>query len=143
MSKVNEAVECFGSGFNCSQAVLSTYCEDFGLGKETALKLSHGLGAGMGRLGHTCGAVSAAYLLLGLKQGSAVPGDTESKEKTYAIVQEFSKRFEERCGSTICRELLNGNFQTSDKQEMSAKVKTVCPKMVQTAAEILEEMLLC
>ena len=57
-SKVNEAVDCFNNGFNCSQAILSTYCEQFGLDKITALKLSCGLGAGMGRLGETCGAVT-------------------------------------------------------------------------------------
>lgn len=49
-SKVNEAVKCFKGGLNCSQAILSTYCEQFGLGKETAIKLSRSFGAGMGRL---------------------------------------------------------------------------------------------
>lgn len=84
-SKVNEAVKCFSSGFNCSQAILSTYCEQFGLDKKTAIKLSCGLGAGMGRLGKTCGAVTGAYLLIGLMYG-------EETEKTYQVVQEFEKK---------------------------------------------------
>ncbi|MEA5144351.1 MAG: C-GCAxxG-C-C family protein [Oscillibacter sp.] len=76
-SKVNEALACFNDGFNCSQAILSTYCEEFGLDKKTALQLSCGLGAGMGRLGETCGAVSGAYLLIGLKYGKFSKEDVE------------------------------------------------------------------
>ena len=61
-SKANEAVACFQEGFNCSQAVFLTYCEEFGLlDRKTALKIACGLGGGMGRLGGTCGAVSGAY----------------------------------------------------------------------------------
>ena len=69
MSKVDEAIECFYSGYSCSQAVLSAYCEDLGLDKETAMKISCGFGAGMARLGATCGAVTGAYIAIGLKYG--------------------------------------------------------------------------
>ena len=95
ISRADEVLKCFDNGekFNCTQAILSTYCEDFGLDKVTALKLACGLGAGMGRLGHTCGAVSGAYLVIGLKHGKYLLEDEESKEKTYALVQEFESKF--------------------------------------------------
>lgn len=141
MAKATQAVACFHNGFNCAQAVLSTYCEALGLDKETALKLSCGLGAGMGRLGHVCGAVSGAYLLLGLKYGQSQSNDKEAKEKTYALVQAFSKRFEERNGTTICRDLLGVDLLLDDKVLAAERVKDVCPKMVQDAAEIIEELL--
>lgn len=141
MNKVNQAVDCFSNGFNCSQAILATYCEDFGLDRETALKLSCGLGGGMGRLGHVCGAVSGAILLLGLKHGQLRPHDNDAKEKTYALVQEFSKRFEERNGSVLCRDLLGEDLLSGDKVVTADKVKSVCPKMVYDAAEIMEDML--
>ncbi len=43
MSKVEEAVSCFNEGFMCSQALLSTYGEQFCLDRETALKVSAAL----------------------------------------------------------------------------------------------------
>ncbi|NLY00343.1 MAG: C_GCAxxG_C_C family protein [Rhodopirellula sp.] len=60
MSRVEQAVSCFESGFNCSQAVLSTYAEDFELDQGAALKLAAGFGGGMGRKARTCGGVTGA-----------------------------------------------------------------------------------
>jgi hypothetical protein len=37
-SKVEAAVGCFREGFNCLQAILSTYGGEFGLKGETALR---------------------------------------------------------------------------------------------------------
>lgn len=141
MCQANEAVKCFDSGFNCAQAVFSTYCEQLGLDKKTALKLSCGLGAGMGRMGDTCGAVTGAYLLIGLKHGKCVEGDNRPKEKTYELVQEFSKRFKQRNGSTICKELIQVDFKDGDPQKVTEQVQAVCPHVVRDAAEIIEEML--
>ena len=59
----------FREGYNCAQSVLFSFCEELGLDAETALKLSCGLGAGMGRQGEVCGAVSGGIVVLGLKFG--------------------------------------------------------------------------
>ena len=140
-SKVNDAVACLDGGFNCSQAILSTYCEEFGLDKKTALKISCGFGGGMGRLQETCGAVSAAYLLIGLKHGKYLKDDTAAREKTYALVREFAKLFEERNKTTSCRELLGVDMVKDDRQAVRARVREVCSKVVQDAAEIIEKIL--
>ena len=142
-SKVDEAVEFFtnGKGFNCAQAILSTYCEDFGLDKETALKLSCALGAGMGRLGHACGAVSGACLVIGLKHGKFLPDDRESKEKTYALEQEFEKKFVERNQTANCNELLQIDLRYGDREKIKERSLEVCPRIVKDAAEILESIL--
>jgi C_GCAxxG_C_C family probable redox protein len=142
LSKVNEAVACFNDGFNCAQAILSTYCEDFGLDKETALKLSCGFGAGMGRRCETCGAVTGAYMLISLANGQHIKGDTDAKEKTYALIQEFTQKFKEINKSTICRQLLGVDLITGDKDFAVSQVKTVCPKMVRDAAVIVESIVL-
>ena len=140
-SKAGDVMACFYEGFNCSQAILSTYCEDFGLDKKTALKLACGLGAGMGRLGETCGAVSGAYLVIGLAYGKCMPDDDAAKEKTYETVREFSRLFEAKNKTTVCRELLGVDLITGDKRIASERVQTVCPRAVQDAAEILESLL--
>jgi len=140
-SKVNKAVDCFNEGFNCSQAILSTYCEDFGLDKITAFKIACGLGGGMGRLGEVCGAVSGAYLMIGLKYGKCAKEDVAAMEKTYEKVQEFARLFEAKNKTTICRELLGVDLLSGDKQTAGERVKEICPRMVKDAAEILELIL--
>ena len=141
-SKAGEAVACFKGGFNCAQAVFSTYCGEFGVDMESALRISCGFGGGMGRLQETCGAVSGAYMLIGLKYGQTAENDKAAKEKTYALVREFAGRFEERNGTTNCRGILGVDLINGDKQVASERVKALCPKMVRDAAEIVGEMLL-
>ena len=138
MNNIEKAVQCFNSGYNCSQAVFSVYSEKLGISNETAYKIASGFGAGMGRQCETCGAVTGAYMVIGLKYGHASPDDTDSKEKTYAMVQEFTRRFCERNKSTKCEDLLGTHMVNGDREKAKAMVKTVCPKMVQDAAEILE-----
>jgi len=140
-SKANDAVASFNDGFNCAQSVVISHCEDFGVDKKTGLKISCGLGGGMGRLQETCGAVSGAYLLIGLKYGKYIKEDEAAKEKTYAKVREFSALFKERNKTTSCRELLGIDLLNTDHQIAKEQVKKVCPKMIQDAVEIIEEML--
>ncbi len=140
-SRVDRAVACFNDGFNCSQAILSTYCDEFGLDEKTAMQISCGLGAGMGRLQKTCGAVAGAYLLIGLKYGKFLKDDEAAKEKTYALVRDFTKRFEERNKTTDCRELLDIDLICGDKQIATERVRALCPQMVRDAARIIEDML--
>jgi C_GCAxxG_C_C family probable redox protein len=141
MNKDLEALDLFNNGFSCSQAVVATYCEQYGLDTEMALKISSGFGGGMGRLGETCGAVSGALMLIGLKYGKVLKDDNLSKEKTYELVQEFSKRFIARNKFIRCKELLGVDLITGDKSIVAERVKTVCPKMVRDASEIIEELL--
>jgi C_GCAxxG_C_C family probable redox protein len=138
MSRVEQAVSCFKTGLNCSQSILSTYAEDFGLDRRIALKLAAGFGGGMGRLGGTCGAVTGAFMVLGLKPGLVEADYQQAKAAAYERVREFAKRFEARCGTTVCRELIQCDIGTP---EGLATARTACPRFVQSAAEILEEML--
>ena len=140
-SRASEAAACFSEGFNCAQAVLSTYCEEFGMDKKTALQIACGFGAGMGRMQGTCGAVSGAYMLIGLKFGKFSKEDEAAKDKTYALVREFAALFKERNNSTICRELLGVDLINGDWQEAMERVKIVCPKAIEDAAEIVEKLL--
>jgi len=142
-SKIQNAVEKFEKGFNCSQAVLSSFSEQFGLDCNTALRIATGFGGGM-KIGETCGAVTGAFMVLGLKYGNATPEDKETKEKTYEMVIEFTNRFKARNGSVICRELLGCDISTPEGSKVAVEkglFSSVCPRLVQDAAEILEEML--
>ncbi len=143
-AKSEQAVRKFRKGFNCSQAVLSVYAEEFGLCRETALKIACGFGGGMGRMALTCGAVTGAFMVIGLKYGNVDANEKEIKEKTYGLVREFARRFEKRNGPSICRELLGCDISGPEGLK-SAKdnglFDSVCPGLVRDAVEILEEML--
>ncbi len=140
MSAVNEAIELHKQGFSCSQAVFAAYCERFGLDKVLGLKLSCGLGGGLGRLGGRCGAVTGACLLIGLKYGMAVPGDTEAKNKTYEVVREFVAKFEERQKSSVCRELTSVELLSADQAALE-RIKPICDGAIRCAVEIVGELL--
>ena len=144
MNDVERAVSVFKEGFSCSQAVLSTYGTHFGLDREIALRVSGAFGGGMGRMGETCGAVTGAFMVIGLKYGKTIVGDEESKEKAYRLVNEFVEKFKSRNGSIVCRELLGCDLSTPEGRRLVKEKKlvtTLCPKFVQDAAEIIEQIL--
>ena len=142
MSKVQDAVSAFESGFNCSQAIVRTYGPDYGLSVLDSVRVSCGFGGGM-RRGDTCGAVTGALMVLGLRFGAQDASDTSAKVAVYPKVGEFQSRFESRCDSVACRDLLGCDISTPEGMEHATRdnlFKTVCPRMVQVAAEILEDM---
>ena len=142
-TKAEQAVKRFRKGFNCSQGVLGSYCEQFGLECDKAFKVATGFGGGM-RMGGTCGSVTGALMVLGLKYGNTAAEDKEAKANTYKKVEEYTKRFKARNDSVTCRDLLGCDISTPEGMK-EAKDKglfsTICPKIVQDAVEILEEMM--
>jgi C_GCAxxG_C_C family probable redox protein len=128
---------------NCSQSVLTAFCEELGLEKSLALKLALGFGGGMGRCGNTCGAVTGAYMVIGLKQDLKAENAQPIKEKTYSLVKEFNRRFTAVNGSTQCRDLLGTDISTPEGHDAANAKKlfiTLCPKLVHDAVEIVEGM---
>lgn len=140
---VDQAVACFKEGLNCTQALLTVYGPQFGIDREIALKIAGTFGSGMG-MGETCGAVTGALMVIGLKHTKATGLRFLSKEATYDLAGEFITRFKERNGSVVCRELLQCDVSTREGLREAQKEKHFkkrCPKYVRDAAEILEEIL--
>lgn len=133
----------FSAGFSCSQSVLAAFAPDLGLDAETALRVAAAFGGGMGRTGGTCGAVTGALMALGLKYGATRGDDKAAKERTYTLAREFIQRFEARNSGVACAELLGVNISTPEGQSAAREAnlfKTVCPRLVASAAEILDAM---
>src|SRR5512137_2490461 len=103
MTRIEEAVALFKQGSSCSQAVVAAFAPSLGLDRDTALRLASGFGGGMGRLAETCGAVTGAFMVLGLKYGAATT-DKQAKETIYALVRDFAQRFKAVHGSILCRD---------------------------------------
>ena len=145
MSKVENALSCFEAGFSCSQSMLAAYGPQLGLDHETALKVAGAFGGGMGCMGQTCGAVTGAFMVIGLEYGKTEAEDDETKEKTYSLVKEFVDRFRSRNGSIVCRELLDCDISNPEERELAMEkglFTTLCPRFVQDAAEIIEQLII-
>ena len=144
--RIRRAEELFVSGYNCSQAVVAAFADLFGFTEEQGLKLSAGMGGGMGRLRLTCGAVSGMAILAGMDCGSADASDREGKSANYKVVQELCERFKSEHQSLICAELLNIrkgaplSYEASERTAEYYKTRP-CVNMVVTAAKIFADYL--
>ena len=140
----DEAVGLFSQGYNCAQCVLAACGGSLGLPREIALRVAGSFGGGIGRLGGTCGAVSGAYMAIGLKHAKVKPEDDAEKEKGYALAREFAARFTGRHKSTCCRELLGCDLSTPEGMNQARErklFKTLCPVLVRDAVEIVDALL--
>lgn len=145
MNKGDKAEMLFKQGYNCAQAVLGAFCDELGLDMDTALKLSSSFGGGMGRMREVCGAVSGMFMVAGLKCGYSNPKDQDAKKKHYARIQEMAKRFSDKNGSIICRNLL-GLEQTKNDPNPTKRTnefykKRPCSELVRDAAAIAQDIL--
>ena len=105
--RVEKARALFKQGFNCSQSVFAACADLYGITDEAlALRVSASFGGVIGRMRETCGAACGMFLLAGLANGSATPGDAECKQQNYALVQSLAAKFKAENGSLICAELL-------------------------------------
>lgn len=144
MNKKDAAKTKFDAGFNCAQSVLIPFVEQLNIDESTALQISSGFGAGMGRTQKTCGALTGAYMVLSLKYGKQRPDDDVSADKVIDLIQEFAANFQEEHGFTNCRDLLNVDLNTDEGQTTFEKNKlhnTVCSHCVKSAVSLLEEII--
>jgi C_GCAxxG_C_C family probable redox protein len=143
LSKHSElAKELFEKGYNCSQSVVSAFCDEIGLNFETSLKLASSFGGGMGRLREVCGAVSGMFMVVGLKYGYSDQSDKIAKTEHYKLIQSLAMKFKEENKSIICRELLGLSVVKNspipeDRTEIYYK-NCPCVELVEHAAEILD-----
>jgi C_GCAxxG_C_C family probable redox protein len=142
MNNITKATDLFRQGCACSQAILAVYGEPLGLPRGQALQIAAGFAGGM-RMGETCGAVTGALMVLGLRHASADCTTRADRSEVYARVLDFLERFRKRNGSAVCRELLGCDISTPEGMKQAEEknlFQTTCVKLVQDAAEILEAM---
>lgn len=144
--RIQKAVSLFKSGYNCSQSVFLAYNDLFGIEDTLAATLVAPLGGGMGRLREVCGAVSASFMIAGLKYPANDPADKLAKTRNYTVVQELAAEFKKENGSIVCRELL-GLAQKQDVPVPSDRTEAYykrrpCADYVATAARIVGNKLM-
>ena len=145
MTAISEkAIQNFQGGLNCAQAIVAAYADTLKIDHQLALSMSCAFGGGMGRLQETCGAVTGSYMVLGVYNGQKYFDNKERKERTYALVQEFSRRFKEKHGSTDCIDLLGCDLNTAEGQQAVRDKdlhRVVCDTCIVNAVNIVNELL--
>ena len=144
--RINQAVELFKEGFNCSQSVVAAFADKYGFTREQALRMSASFGGGIGRMRETCGAACGLFMLAGLETGATEGADREGKAANYALVQELAKEFKQRNGALRCADLLGLSkiepiVSTPEARTNQYYEKRPCVKMVEEAARIWCEYL--
>lgn len=137
-----EAAQNFKT-MNCAQSVLLAFSDELNLDKVTAQKIAAGFGGGMGE-GETCGAVTGAYMVIGLQINADNRPSQEFKKETKAKVKRFNTIFTEKHGSLKCKYLLGADLTTTkglEKAKEEDLFNKICPRFVESACQILENEL--
>ncbi|MBQ6637910.1 MAG: C_GCAxxG_C_C family protein [Lachnospiraceae bacterium] len=89
--------------------------------------------------GEVCGDVYWAIMVIGLKYGDG----PDYKATAYPKAAEFMERFKEKNASYICKDILGCDI-SSEAGMLYARenglFKDICPRMVESAVDILEDM---
>lgn len=142
MTKNKQATDLFLEGYNCAQSVFGSYCEEFGIPFEQGIKMVSSLGGGMGKLREVCGAVSAMFLIAGLKNGYTEPNNDEIKTEHYKRIQDLANEFKKEYGTILCRELLNleSDGYVPSKRTPEYYKERPCLKIIEKVSEIIDKM---
>lgn len=127
-TRVEQAVDNFMAGCNCSQAVMAAFADIYGIDTQTAMRLTSGFGGGIGRMRQTCGAACSMFMLAGLAGGTDRPGDRERQNQNFKTVQELAAGFKDAHGSIVCAEILAGDKLREEKEHLTPHIAECCRK---------------
>lgn len=144
MTRGENAHALFLKGYNCTQAVVCSFCDLLHMDMDDAARMASGFGGGISRLREVCGAVSGMVLVANLLYGEGCEKDYNKKKEHYARIQTLAGAYREQTGSIVCRELLGLTTKGPDpaapeKRTQQYYAKRPCPQLCALAADILED----
>ena len=118
----------FEGNYNCAETMIRAANEYYDLGLHDRDMIAFGgFGAGM-QCGNTCGAVSAAVAVLSMRYiETKAHESSDIKPVTVNLIREFNKRY----GSTLCKDIKPQSFKPEYR----------CQKTIETACDILEQVI--
>lgn len=132
MDKKELAIALHDRKFNCCQSVVCAFAQELGVDVETLFRAGEGFGLGMGGMDGICGAVSGAILAAGFQHSDGCLDNPKTKAETYQLSKEIVRRFEEKNGSLLCKDL---------KGIETGKVLRSCPGCIEDGVELIQEVL--
>lgn len=130
--RAQEAIAYHDKGYNCAQSVCFAFSDKVDIDDETLFRVSEGFGLGMGGMDGTCGAISAATLLAGLKCSTGNLETPNSKAVSYKASKACLSAFREQNQTLICRELKGVETKTPIRS---------CPDCIRDSVHIIEKLL--
>jgi C_GCAxxG_C_C family probable redox protein len=144
MDKAKKAFDTMASRkANCAQSTLIAFNSDLGLDDKTALSLAQGFGGGM-HINSVCGAVTGAYMALGLANPVTKENPRQNMDKVNALQADFNKKFKKIHRGLNCTELLGYDLskpEEMDKAREAGVFISKCPVFVSDAVKIVESLL--
>jgi len=145
MNQLEEtAIYSFNSGYNCAQSVLSAYANFLDFDINQLINISSGFGAGMGRLQETCGAVTGAFMVIGLSNGKKNQDNASLKQESMMLIQTFTEEFKKKNGTINCKALINCDLNTDEGQKYFEEkniMETVCSKCISDSIGIVNKLI--
>lgn len=141
----DRALKLQAEGFSCSQCVVASMCDEFGIDHITALRFAGAFGSGIGCTTETCGAITGAMMLIGLKYGRRFPDDPNDGH-CFEVAQEFVDRFKAKHdGKFKCRDLLGADARTEEGLQSildNDLYTKVCRELIRDGVDIIAELLI-
>ncbi|MDA3822529.1 MAG: C-GCAxxG-C-C family protein [Bacteroidales bacterium] len=135
----------FKSGYNCAQAVLTSFSDFLDRNPKELLAVAAGFGGGMGKMQNTCGAVTGAFMVFSIYASGKAVDNSEAKILAEGLVREFDSKFKALKGTTSCREIIGIDMHTEEGMKTAAENNlfgTVCVDAVEAAVGIVEDLIL-
>jgi C_GCAxxG_C_C family probable redox protein len=137
----DRAAALFDEGFSCSQSVLMAHAERLELSRNQASGVAACFGGGMSRMGGVCGAVTGAFMVLGLHSGKRTSDDTAAEDRTREACLSLVRDFRARHGSIRCRTLIGVDLNDTEARQ-AAKAAGLfaqrCTSFVRDATSMAE-----
>ncbi|KAF0152495.1 MAG: CGCAxxGCC family protein [Ignavibacteria bacterium] len=144
MNPSEKTIKLYKEEYNCSQAILAAYAEELGIDEQTAIRVSSSFGGGIARTGKTCGAITGALMVLGMKEWNSEVEKEEAKQHVYELSNKLMEEFRDRNKTLYCEELLGVSVSTLEGRAVvkanNLTVK-VCHRVINDATEILDKII--
>ena len=139
-----ETTHAMDASYNCAQSLLIPFLKDYGIREEDGVKFASVFGSGMGRMQETCGAVTGAFMILGLEYGFTDPKDQKQRDLLLEKTREFVLKFKSEHGTLKCRDILMYDINTEEgqrKHKEENQRELICKECIKFSAKTLEEMI--
>lgn len=131
-------------GFLCSEAVLRALSKYLEIQSNIIPQIATGFGAGIGRAGEVCGALTGGVMGLGLKFGRVKMSAEPAERPVHWFATELATQFKAEFGHLRCRDLLGLDVSSREALRRYREQKmweNQCREFITTTTSLAYEIL--
>jgi C_GCAxxG_C_C family probable redox protein len=120
-----------------------SFKEYFGYQDSSIPRVASGFGAGIGRKGSICGALTGSVIVIGMKMGRADPEDREALMMVYEKCSELWERFEKEFGARDCYTITGYHLNNPEENRLwrESGGRERCSELVKRTSEMLFDLI--